>query len=149
MSTRSLRFLLICFCCCGILSCRSSQENSQSRQPQANSTKKVRIDDVERYATNLPTPEYPLESLRDRVEGLAVIQADVSSDGRVRDAKVLQAPNTEIGYSALRAARATVFQLPEISGNYSPEGVAKFYFYFRIENGVPFVLKPSDLRGRH
>lgn len=106
----------------------------------------VRIADVELRASSLVTPTYPEYSARHHVEGLAVIEARVGSNGRVLSTKVLQSPNVDIATAAERAARMATFEMPKFPGKGDVDGVAKFYFYFRFRDGVPKVLLPSQLR---
>ncbi len=116
----------------------------QGKQQQRVAT--VRIADVELRATRLVTPTYPEYSVRHHIEGLAVIEARVGSNGRVLSTKVLQAPNADIARSAEYAARMATFEMPKFPGKGKVEGVAKFYFYFHFQDGVPKVLLPSQLR---
>ena len=75
-------------------------------------------------------PEYPREAFLDRVEGWVDIEFVVAPDGRVQEARVVDAePRRVFDKSALRAAHRWQFEPPAAAGLESPQrGIYRFEF---------------------
>ena len=86
-------------------------------------------------------PEYPSRSVTKGSTGLAVVQIEVSPQGIVQSAEVLQAPDTDIAAEVVRAAHGTRFRPVNIGGKSRPQ-TGKLFYLFSFVDGVAKVRLP-------
>lgn len=96
-------------------------------------------------ATFSPDPLYPNTAEREGVEGVAVAVLLMDrSDGSVRVARVLEAPDEAIEVAVRKAVLqwTFAFDLKTRNSGYDVEG--RLTFYFEIEGGHGQVLSPAQ-----
>ncbi len=75
-------------------------------------------------------------------------QIRVSRSGTVTTARILQAPDGLIARAVLDAAYSSRFRLP-VQEPHIAAGIGKLYFYFRVRDGRPAVLLPTEAAATH
>jgi len=98
---------------------------------------------LRRTATLTTQPSYPIDSLKRKSSGVAVIQVEVDTDGLVRSAKVLEAPDSAIALSVYKAILKWRFDPPLSKQPLIVQG--KLIFYFTIgSHNEPVVIDALD-----
>ena len=110
-----------------------------------------------RLATKTALPQYPPDSLQHRARGVAVVEITFGVDGRVEEARAMQAPDAACEYAVVRAVRRWEFR-PLNGPNKRPAIVTtKLTFYFDIDASgrgtvsdgkVPTGTRDQDSAGR-
>jgi TonB family protein len=59
---------------------------------------------------SIPQPQYPFQMRRKGIEGDVVVEFTVNAEGRVREAKVISAPNKDFHRSALASVQDARFK---------------------------------------
>lgn len=90
-------------------------------------------------------PEFPLESMKRNVSGVAVIKLLLDENGAVVRTKVLEAPDTLTGKAVEVAVKQWTFQPQRVNGD--PVSIqGKLTFYFVIDSpGVGRVVNPKQV----
>jgi protein TonB len=70
-----------------------------------------------------PAPEYPEPARRVRLQGVAIVQAILDTDGRVTSVRVLRSPGMGMGEAAAEAIRGWLFEPARLNGR----AVAVYY----------------------
>ena len=87
-----------------------------------------------------PLPAYPVESVRNRKQGVAVVQVEVGTSGLVEELHVLEAPDEFIRSAVQGAIKRWRFRPAKRADNQQPlVVVGRLIFYFRIVDGKPTV----------
>jgi TonB family protein len=100
-------------------------------------------------ATVYPTPEYPASSVAAHHTGRVVVEVVVGPDGnnytytRVQSAKVLEAPDPEMGKAVVEALRTARYSLTGPRRGVIARPVGHVVWEFRITGGRPEVIDPN------
>lgn len=92
--------------------------------------------------TVAPKPEFPSDTLKHNVSGIAVAEILVSPEGEVTKIRVVDAPDALVAKSVTAALLRWHFMLPKEAGGASWSGLISFYFV--ISNGRGLVLNPDE-----
>jgi len=114
-----------------------------SRMVVAQNVARVPEGVLRKVAKTIVRPAYPSPSKKRQSQGLAVVMVDVNADGYVTDVSLIEAPDEDIGRSAISAVKQWRF------GQLTAEGHpvqlrGKLSFYFAIRDGKTRVSDPKS-----
>lgn len=96
-------------------------------------------------ALHTVVPAYPDSSIRDRVQGVSVVEVEISPSGILLDVRLLEAPDKAIGEATAHAVRQWKFPAASLQGSSTPVRlIGKLTFYFLISDRVGVVRAPAS-----
>jgi TonB family protein len=112
---------------------QQSQEDSQWATTSEATLRKVVVKAV--------MPSYPTSSRKRGSTGVAVAEIDLDENGNVIAARVLEAPDEEIGRSVVKSVQQWKFQPLKVQGG-AVRIHSKLTFYFVAQKGRAWVEHP-------
>jgi TonB family protein len=85
-------------------------------------------------------PIYPAAALKDRIEGVVVVDIRVAEDGSMKAATIIDAPRTDLGEAVRSALMKWKFKTLRLPEGTNAEIKSQFVFYCRIRNGRAAIL---------
>ena len=100
---------------------------------------------LRKTATKIVMPEFPVESIKQKASGVAVIKILLDENGAVVRTRVLEAPDSLTSKAVEVAVKQWTFQPQRVNG--APVAIqAKLTFYFVIDGaGVGRVVNPKQV----
>lgn len=132
---------LACYAC-SVLTC-SQVVQAESKPPS------IRVGGgvLRSQAMSSTLPDYPAESIRAKVQGPAVAEVAVDTDGSVISVDVLDAPDAFTQRSVSAALVLWRFRPMTYSGR-PARASGRLVFYFKITRGTPVVVDATSERLR-
>lgn len=127
---------------------RAFLDNLPSKEPEQNEQAiRVGEDGMRKSASKTVMPAYPEAALKNREQGVAVVELECDAHGNVVKTSVLEAPSKRIGDAVVAALKQWKF-VPSKRQDGTPVSVrGKLTFYFEIDNeGNGRVQNPRQFR---